>query len=101
MTKKEQLAKPTPVLIQQALIGLGERLVMARKARELTQADLARLANVGISTVASLEGGHDGVAIANLLKVLSALKLLEQAHQLLQPERDPELVRFAQRTLKS
>lgn len=101
MTKNVRLAKPTPVLIQQALIGLGERLVMARKARELTQADLARLANVGISTVASLEGGHDGVAIANLFKVLSALKLLDQAHQLLQPERDPELVRFAQRTLKS
>lgn len=100
MTKKEQLAKPTPVLVQYALIGLGERLVMARKARELTQADLAILANVGISTVASLEGGHDGVAIANFLKVLSALKLLDQAHQLLQPERDPEMVRFALRTLK-
>ena len=100
MTKKVRLAKPTPVLIQQALIGLGERLVMARKARELTQADLAILANVGISTVASLEGGHDGVAMANFLKVLSALKLLDQAHQLLQPERDPEMVRFAVRTLK-
>lgn len=101
MTKKEQVGKPTPVLVQRALIGLGERLVMARKARELTQADLAILANVGISTVASLEGGHDGVAIANLLKVLSALKLLDQAHQLLQPERDPEMVRFAVRTLRS
>jgi len=63
--------------------------------------DLAILANVGISTVASLEGGHDGVAIANFLKVLSALKLLDQAHQLLQPERDPEIVRFAVRALKS
>ncbi len=101
MTKKEQLAKPTPVLVQYALIGLGERLAMARKARELTQADLAILANVGISTVASLEGGHDGVAIANFLKVLSALKLLDQAHQLLQPERDPEMVRFAVRALRS
>lgn len=101
MTVKAKLSKPTPVLIQQALIGLGERLVMARKARELTQADLARLADVGISTVASLEGGHDGVALANLLKVLSALKLLDQVHQLLQPERDPELIRFAQRALKS
>lgn len=101
MTKKEQLAKPTPVLVQHALIGLGERLVMARKARELTQADLARLADVGISTVASLEGGHDGVAMANFLKVLSALKLLDQAHQLLQPERDPEMVRFAVRALRS
>ena len=89
------------MLVQYALIGLGERLAMARKARELTQADLAILANVGISTVASLEGGHDGVAIANFLKVLSALKLLDQAHQLLQPERDPEMVRFAVRALRS
>jgi len=101
MKKNVRLAKPTPVLVQQALIGLGERLVMARKARELTQADLAILANVGISTVASLEGGQDGVAIANLLKVLSALKLLDQAQQLLQPERDPEMVRFALRALRS
>jgi len=59
--------------------------------------DLAILANVGISTVALLGGGYDGVAMANFLKVLSALKLLDQAHQLLQPERDPEMVRFALR----
>jgi transcriptional regulator with XRE-family HTH domain len=88
-------------LIEQALVGLGERLALARKARELTQAELARLADVGISTVAALEGGHDGVAVGNLLKVLSALQLLEQAHQLLLPEKDPELIRYAQRVLRA
>jgi transcriptional regulator with XRE-family HTH domain len=93
--------RPTPVLIEQALVGLGERLALARKARELTQAELARLADVGISTVAALEGGHDGVAVGNLLKVLSALQLLEQAHQLLLPEKDPELIRYAQRVLRA
>lgn len=95
------LPKPTPVLIHKALIGLGERLGAARKARGLTQAELAQLADVGVSTVASIEGGHDGVAIGNVFKVLEALRLLGQVEQLLAPERDPELVNFALRTLKS
>ncbi len=88
-------SKPTPVLVDQALLGLGERLVLARKARELTQADLARLADVGLSTVAALEGGHAGVALGNALKVFKALGLLAQIDELLAPARDPALVQYA------
>ena len=89
---------PTPILIQQALHQMGRRAHIVRKARRMTQHDLAHLAGVGISTVASLEGGHDGVALGNLLKVLQALDLLDQAVGLFTLD-DPALKEFAVRQL--
>lgn len=93
-------AKPVPLLIRKSLLDLGGRIATARKARALTQIDLAQLADVGLSTVSSLEGGHDGVSIGNLFKVLKALRLLGQADQLLAPELDPDVVQFAVKKLK-
>ena len=81
-----------PVLVQHRLRTLGERLALARRARELSQIDLAHLADVGVSTVASLEGGHHGVSFGNLLKVLKALDLLEQVDSWLLPHLDPAVV---------
>lgn len=79
---------------------MGDRLVKARKVRHMTQEDLARQSDVGISTVRSLEAGGDGVALGNLLKVLRGLGLMSQADSLLDPARDPEMVNFALRKLE-
>ena len=51
-----QRKKPVPVLVLHSLLRMGERVKIARKARQMTQAELAQLAGVGISTVASIEG---------------------------------------------
>lgn len=51
---------PVPVDVHNALQSMADRATVARKARGLTQADLARLSNVGLSTISSIEAGHDG-----------------------------------------
>lgn len=88
-----------PVLVENSLIELGARAAIARKARALTQADLAQLADVGVSTVASLEAGYHGVSVGNFLKVLKSLDLLEQVDEWLAPARDPAVVSFATKKL--
>lgn len=83
---------PTPIRVQRALQSLGERITTARHARELTQADLARLADVGISTVASIEAGHPGVSMGNFVKVLRGLDVLEQVDNWLDPRQDQAVI---------
>lgn len=98
---KNRLGKPSvPVLIQHKLAEMGSRATVVRRARHLTQADLAHLADVGVSTVASIEGGHDGVSIGNLLKVLSALDLISQSDGLFELASDPGLVAFGKERLE-
>lgn len=84
--------RPTPILVRNRLIALGSRIALARRARELSQIDLAHLADVGVSTVASLEAGHHGVSVGNLLKTLKALELLEQVDTWLDPSMDEAIV---------
>lgn len=91
--------QPVPVLIQHALLRLGERVKVARKARQMTQAELAQLACVGISTVASIEGGFDGIAFGNVLKVLDAMGLLAQSDELFSLQSDPEIAAYARSEL--
>lgn len=86
-------------MVETGLVSLGARLAIARKARELTQADLAQLSDVGLSTVASLEAGYHGVSLGNLLKVLKGLDLLDEIDGWLSPSVDPAVVSFAKRKL--
>lgn len=94
MTASLVSTPPIPILVQHSLVQLGQRIAVARKARGLTQADLAQLANVGVSTVVSIEGGFDGVSVGNLLKVLMAMNLLGQVEALCSPKEDPEIIRY-------
>lgn len=76
-----------------------DRLVRARKLRELTQEDLAHLSDVSLSMLRALEAGADGVALGNFLKVLQGFNLLDQVEDWLDPRRDPETVNFVERRL--
>ncbi len=91
--------KPVPVLVLHSLLRMGDRVKIARKARQMTQAELAQLAGVGISTVASIEGGFDGIAFGHVLRVLDAMGLLDQADELFSPKSDPEIVNYALNSL--
>lgn len=91
--------KHTPVLVKASLERLGQRLVVARKLREMTQEQLANLSDVSPSTLRSLEEGADGVSIGNLLKVLQGLNLLGQIDEVLNPHHDPEATHFAMRQI--
>jgi len=52
---------------------LAERIQELRSRRSLTQADLAKLANVPRSTIANLESGTGNPSLINLAKISSAL----------------------------
>lgn len=93
-------ASPFPVLPGQSLLALGERVALARRARQLNQRELAFLAGVGASSIVALEKGHPGVAIGTLVRVLDALELLPEIDMLLAPQRDPAVVQFALRHLQ-
>lgn len=70
--------KHIPILVQDALSELGRSLALRRKSFHLTQPELALQAGVGLSTLVSIEKGHDGVSVGNLCKVLDVLRLLDQ-----------------------
>jgi transcriptional regulator with XRE-family HTH domain len=99
-SSRSSKARPVPVVVGGALERLGVRVTLARKLRGLTQEELGHLADVSTSTVRSLEGGADGVAMGNLLKVLQALGLMGQIEKLLDPSDDPETVAYAERQLR-
>ncbi|MEN9842655.1 MAG: hypothetical protein RLZZ612_484 [Pseudomonadota bacterium] len=86
---------PFPVLPTQALMRVGQRVALARRARHLNQRDLAFLAGVGASSIVALEKGHPGVALGTLARVLDALGLLTELDELLTPQRDPALLDYA------
>lgn len=86
---------PFPILPSRKLFALGERIALARRARELNQRDLAFLAGVGASSIVALEKGHPGVAIGTLVRVLDALGLLAEMDHLVEPQRDAALTQFA------
>lgn len=88
-----------PILVQSALLGFGRRIAVARKARGFSQAELASLSNVGLSTIVAIESGQTGVAIGNVGKVLDALGLLEQLDSMADPALDPFVVDAGLRSL--
>jgi y4mF family transcriptional regulator len=93
-------AAPFPILLSRTLQDLGERVALARRARGLTQRDLAHLAGVGASSIVALEKGHPGVALGTLARALDALGLLAEIDELLAPQRDPALTTFATHQLR-
>lgn len=92
---------PFPILPQRKLTELGDRIALCRRAREMTQKEMAFQAGVGVSTIAALEAGQQGVAIGTLARVLDVLGLLSEIDNLLRPQNDPKLIAQAIRRLPS
>ncbi|MDI1271300.1 MAG: helix-turn-helix domain-containing protein [Polaromonas sp.] len=90
---------PFPVLPKIALYALGSRISQARRVREMTQTDLARAADLGLSTVVDLEAGKPGVSLGSLAKVMETLGLLGQLDQVFDPHKDPQFTEQAIRKL--
>jgi transcriptional regulator with XRE-family HTH domain len=63
--------------VRRALRGVVEDIVVWRKLRGLTQAQLAERAGVGVNTVRRLEDGDGGVSFENVLSVLRVLGVLD------------------------
>lgn len=78
-----------PFEVEDILASLGQRVSAARRARGLTQPDLAAKAGIGMSTMVAIEKGAPTVQFGFWLSVLWALDLLEGFAQLAQLGRDP------------
>ncbi len=71
-----------PLPAEDALQRLGGRISLARRARYLTQADLASKSGISLSTMAAIESGSPTVQMGFYLCVLFALDALEGLEKL-------------------
>jgi transcriptional regulator with XRE-family HTH domain len=97
-------ARATPIAVGRALRSIGNHVVVWRKLRGLTQAQLADRANVSRSTLQRLERGDGAISLENTLRILRGLGVLDGVPRALDPyesdvgrlrseERLPERVR--------
>jgi transcriptional regulator with XRE-family HTH domain len=77
-------ARPAPA-IQRALRAVADDVVVWRKLRGLTQAQLADRAGVSLNTVRRLEDADGGITLENVLRILRALGVLESVPRALDP----------------
>lgn len=66
-----------PLPAEDTLVRLGGRINRARRARMLTQADLASKSGVSLSTLSAIESGSPTVQMGFYLGVLFALDVLD------------------------
>lgn len=78
-------ARPVPPPIQRALRALADDVVVWRKLRGLTQAQVADRANVSVNTLRRLEGADGGITLENSLRIFRALGVLESVPRALDP----------------
>ena len=71
-------AAPFPILPSRALQDLGERVALSRRARGLTQRDLAHLAGVGAIEVCSHIEAKPRWALHTLHELVERVQLLDE-----------------------
>ena len=75
---------------EQLLVEIGNRLARMRLEKNLTQAELARQAGVGLATLQRLESGAVGTQLSGFLRVGRALGLLERLEAFIpEPQESP------------
>lgn len=77
-----------PFDVVDVLDGLGEKISIARRSRQWTQAILAAKAEIGLSTMIEIEKGSPSVQMGHWLKVLWALDQLDILEMAAKPEDD-------------
>jgi transcriptional regulator with XRE-family HTH domain len=69
--------RPAPTAVSRAMTEVGESLRTWRRLRELTVAETADRAGIGVSTLQRLEHGRGGT-VETLVRVARALGVLDQ-----------------------
>lgn len=81
-------AATSPYPVQRTLKKLGKDIALARRARRISQADLALRVDTSVSTIKRIEEGFPGTALHTFLRVLHIFDRLEAIHNLMALERD-------------
>jgi transcriptional regulator with XRE-family HTH domain len=84
-TPKGRPTRPVPQAVRRALRSVADDLVVWRKLRGLTQAQLADRASVSLNTLRRLENADGGVALENVLRILRGLGVLDSLPRALDP----------------
>jgi transcriptional regulator with XRE-family HTH domain len=71
--RRSASSRPLSISASRALKQLGRGIVIARKARRLTQAELAQRAGIARKTVVSLESGAGSPSLSSFVEVLACL----------------------------
>lgn len=74
-----------PLAVARALRAIGDHVVVWRKFRGLTQAQLADRADVSRGTLQRLERGDGAISLENTLRILRGLGVLEGVARSLDP----------------
>ena len=85
---KSQAPSTLPRIARQALIKLGEDIVIARKKRRISTVSMAERAFISRSTLAKIEKGDPTVSIGAYLTVLAILRLVEGVGELADRSKD-------------
>jgi transcriptional regulator with XRE-family HTH domain len=75
---------PTPAAVSRSLVTIGAHLGTWRRLNQLTAAQVADRAGIGLNTVLRLERG-EGATLENLLRVARALGVLDQLTTAIDP----------------
>lgn len=78
-------ARSVPLPIGRAVRAIAEDVVIWRKLRGLTQAQVADRAGVSPKTVRRLEDGDGGITLENSLRIFRALGVLDSVPRALDP----------------
>jgi transcriptional regulator with XRE-family HTH domain len=78
-------ARSAPLPIRRAVRAVAEDVVVWRKLRGLTQAQVADRAGVSSKTVRRLEDGDGGITLENSLRIFRALGVLDSVPRALDP----------------
>lgn len=92
-------AKQLPFIVEESLAALGKRISLARRARALTQPDLAEKAGISLSTLLAIEKGAPTVQIGSVFSALWALGLEGTFEALESVGESPELTALLADTL--
>lgn len=84
-----------PFDVQDGLVAFGNKIAMARRARNYTQADLATRAGIGLNTLIAIEKGSPSVQLGSYVMVLWCMDLFREFEQLARPEDDPFIINYA------
>lgn len=89
MPRIKELDSPYPVV--RAAQRFGELVNIARRARGWTQADLAAMSGISVSTLYAAEKGDARIALHAWLKLLWATGQLDRISEVLDPMKDESL----------